>query len=464
MKFVFPALVSLIMPFAFAFTGQIRKPLLVLCVLSLQADYVWILGDAGSSWVGSSGPSRPFVAFGSVACIAYLLYDRLFAQYPERSRFMWGKAAVTVPFLLMTLATALTIFYTPERMVAVYALQVPLNHYLFFLVGLNASRSREDFAVVLKCLMIVLATQSLVYFVQNGLGVGFNLRGEMITRGATQFEVQSHGGTVGTAPAAFASFILPLLFIGVSRFLFTRSRRDRRHMFILGGMGLVALLITVTRAAWVGFAIGSLWMSALAARRGAVKTRLGALVAGGCLAIALAWPLMALRVESGGLTGALDARTTLMSTAWRIIEDSPVLGVGAGAYGFVFREYLTRESTGDWQFIVHNVYLLTWAETGVLGLVALLSFWFLGFRDAMRATRAANPTTVAIGVGWSAAILALMWEMWWDMSLGHQGESLVWFLRGMIIVAPRVALTQTALEASPRRSMLTHPALRWQPR
>jgi putative inorganic carbon (hco3(-)) transporter len=440
MKFAFPALVAVIMPLAFLVAGQLRKPLLILCVLGLQADYFWFAGDLGDpAWVGSSGSSVIFVGFSSVACLAYLVHDRLMSFGPDRSRFEWARASVTVPTVLMALTAAATIFYSPERLRAIYSLQVPFNLYLFFLVGLNASRSREDFQLVVKCLMAVLLMQSVIYFIQNAVGIGFNLRGELITRGATQFEVQRHGGTVGTTPSVFASFILPLLFIAISRFFLTRDRRERRRMMLLSGIGTFALLLTVTRAAYVGFALGMLWMIVLIARRRGSTSRVGAFIAVTCLAIAILWPVMSMRTGERNVRSAYDTRKALMQTAWRVIEDNPVLGVGAGAYAFVFRQYLTPDVEREWVYVVHNVYLLRWAETGILGILSLLALWLLGLRDAWRATRSADPGTAALAVGWSAGLVALMWEMWWDMNLGFQPEAVVWFLLGMIQAAIRNA-------------------------
>jgi O-antigen ligase len=127
-----------------------------------------------------------------------------------------------------------------------------------------------------------------------------------------------------------------------------------------------------------------------------------------------------------------------MQMAWRVISDSPILGVGAGAYAFVFRQYLTPGLRQNWLFVVHNEYLLRWAETGIIGLSSLLAFWLGAFRVAMRASHASDRTTIALGVGCSAAVIALMWEMWWDITLGFQTEALMCFLLGLLCAAIRM--------------------------
>jgi hypothetical protein len=45
---------------------------------------------------------------------------------------------------------------------------------------------------------------------------------------------------------------------------------------------------------------------------------------------------------------------------------------------------------------------------------------------------------MALGVGCSAGVLALIWEMWWDITLGFQTEALVCFLLGVLFAAIRL--------------------------
>ena len=85
-----------------------------------------------------------------------------------------------------------------------------------------------------------------------------------------------------------------------------------------------------------------------------------------------------------------------MKPALRMIASNPVLGVGPGVYGYVLGRY-SYGWTG-WIYIVHNDYLLVWAERGVIGFLAFL----LWVRAALRVTRRASSPVArpfgAIGV------------------------------------------------------------------
>jgi O-antigen ligase len=123
---------------------------------------------------------------------------------------------------------------------------------------------------------------------------------------------------------------------------------------------------------------------------------------------------------------AYEERATLMRIAWRIIGDHPLGGVGTGAYGLVMRNYIAVQDLGNWLFIVHNAYLLRWAESGIFGLLAFLSVLFVGFRLAFRCTRSVDDATFILdwGVGGSFTCAG----RWWDIQLGGTTPLLFWFL------------------------------------
>jgi putative inorganic carbon (HCO3(-)) transporter len=450
MKYVFPAAAALLVAVSILFSGRIKRPLLALAVLCLQAEYTTVIGDQGeSSWVGGSGPSGFIVPFAAVAFVALFLYDRVF----NFSRpYEWGRSLVTVPTFLTVVAAGATFFYTPEPMRALYWLQEPVLAYLIFLVALNELKTPDDVAFVMKLLMASVVIQSLVYFLQVGLGVGFDLHGEITSRNAL---VKRFGGTIGRNPSLFASFINPLLMIALSRFFLARHSRERFRMALVSLLGIIAVLMTFTRAAWVGLALGLAWVMLLAARRGARTRHLAVIAVVMCIGAAAMLPILALRADVSQTSAAFDERMALMQMAWRVISDNPVFGIGAGAYAFVFRRYVTWDMRGDWLFVVHNEYLLRWAETGILGLLGLVAFWIGAFKVAVRASRIADPNTMALGIGCSAGIVALIWEMWWDLSLGFQTEALVCFLLGTLFAAIRMNQSVAPAAVQSRRPIVS---------
>ena len=183
MKFIFPGVATILTVAAVLFSGRIKRPLLALGVLCLQAevhDRNWRSRRELLGW--GLGPSGIVIPFAAVAFVAVFLYDRVFNL--NRTPYEWRRALVTVPTFLTILAAGATFFYTPEPMRAVYWLQEPVLAYLIFLVALNELKTPDDITFVVKLLMISIVLQSLVYFLQFSIGVGFDLHGELTSRAA----------------------------------------------------------------------------------------------------------------------------------------------------------------------------------------------------------------------------------------------------------------------------------------
>jgi O-antigen ligase len=124
--------------------------------------------------------------------------------------------------------------------------------------------------------------------------------------------------------------------------------------------------------------------------------------------------------------------------AWNVIETHPLLGVGAGAYSYVFRQYLSPDLQDKWLFVVHNIYLLRWAETGFFGLISFLILPLVSLRQALVCIRLSDEIMSSLALGWSAGLVSILWQMWWDTTLGFPANSLIWFMFGLILVIKRV--------------------------
>ena len=77
--------------------------------------------------------------------------------------------------------------------------------------------------------------------------------------------------------------------------------------------------------------------------------------------------------------GSAASRPKMFRLAWNVITSSPshfFFGVGANNYALITPAYNTAD-VGNLGYVinssVHNAYLLTWAETGLFGLLFFLS-------------------------------------------------------------------------------------------
>jgi O-antigen ligase len=174
-------------------------------------------------------------------------------------------------------------------------------------------------------------------------------------------------------------------------------------------LGSLHLLLTQSRAGWLGAALGGgilLLASSSHLRRGVARARLGRLALSGLLlavGIGLLMPDLG-PASVARLRSILDpdqatARVRLL--IWRgaldLATHHPILGVGLGNFEFAYPEVRSVEewrlSRRDVVDDAHNEYLHTLVETGLLGLAAFL--WFLfhaarSARDLLRSPEARN--------------------------------------------------------------------------
>jgi len=408
--------------------GELRRPALLVFAFSLQIGLALYVTDpptapsVGASWPGSL--ALPLATLTALAALATR----------ARGDWIWG-GGLAVCAGLLAATTLVSVPGSPERLIGVAHLAMIGAYYVVLLAAANAVRDWRDFESVVRVLLAALALQSGIYFVQHLAGATFTPAGEWIA--AQDAALGRYGGTVGARPAMFSSFLLPLLLIALAFLLASRERGVWIRYGAPAAAGAAALILTFTRASWIGFALGLVYLLVAAWRRGwLVRGRMWAL-AGALLAVAavLSPKILARVAEDHG--AAFDERWSLILMAQRVIEANPWTGVGAGAYPYVFRDYLTPELADKWLYVVHNVYVLRAAETGLPGVAAWMAFLVVAFRLAAP-ERMGRPAAALAALGWRAGLIALAWEMLWDVSIGPAAGSLLWFLSGLMLAGARL--------------------------
>ncbi|HZS50108.1 MAG TPA: O-antigen ligase family protein [Bryobacterales bacterium] len=408
-------------------TGQPRRAALFLTAFSLQIGLVlYLTKPEPASDLGASWPNSLALPLGTLAALGALLCG-------VRRRFTWGGTAGLCAGIV-AFTTAASLPGSPRPFIGVCHVVLVFAYYAIFLAAANCVRELRDLRLINHALMISLALQSLVYFAQSLVGATFTPAGEWIEQ--TGQPLGRYGGWAGTQPAAFASFLLPLLLLAVARFLTARDLARLHPAMLLTVMGLSTLCLTFTRAAWIGLGLAVIYLVGAAARR-AMLVRRNALLLAVCL-VAVAGALgpgISVRVRQDHAS-ALAERWSLIRMGLQVARAKPLAGVGAGAYPYVFENYLTPDLAKGWLYVVHNVYVLRAAETGLPGLAALVFLLGAFFRLASP-ERMQEAEARVMALGWRAGLIALSWEMLWDVSLGPAANSLLWFLSGLMISAAR---------------------------
>ncbi len=162
----------------------------------------------------------------------------------------------------------------------------------------------------------------------------------------------------------------------------------RPSHWLWGGMLILmsgALLLTLTRSAWLGTLFGLFCWLLILRRRWVIP-----------LAIVLIAFFLLLpgafhsRVLDGFNLNDTTTRTRieLLLTGGRMVADHPLVGVGPRMVPRLADQYRSHREFPDWLYQhLHNTPLQIGAEMGVIALIAWFSIWFFLLRDYWRMAR-----------------------------------------------------------------------------
>ncbi|MFQ3536206.1 MAG: O-antigen ligase family protein [Aggregatilineales bacterium] len=160
------------------------------------------------------------------------------------------------------------------------------------------------------------------------------------------------------------------------------GRLTRTLSIALGILCTFGMIGTLSRSALLATVCGLLPLIWLAWRSMSKRARRTALSLAGVGSVAaLAFTLVAVRGDVA--TRFLSGREFFFADSWAVIQEAPLLGVGAG--NLMHQVWLNVGTTLEPKLPVHNVYLYIWAETGLLGLAIFgmalaLNLWRLQAR------------------------------------------------------------------------------------
>ncbi len=209
---------------------------------------------------------------------------------------------------------------------------------------------------------------------------------------AAQYAIQ-HGRATGTfiLPGELAGYLIVLSPISYALGCVATQRSMRMLAWPTLALGLIALLLTYSRAGWMGFAAAFAFLLAVRSRHGIAGAAV--VVLGGIVAILLLFN--AHHNPSEDYT-----RLSIWQAAAQIADRFPLTGVGPFNFSRLYA--LVRAPDGDLAaFHAHSIYLTFLVEFGVVGLAAVA--WTLWRFAAELQRRISNAGTTAAFLSLSVA-------------------------------------------------------------
>jgi hypothetical protein len=206
-------------------------------------------------------------------------------------------------------------------------------------------------------------------------------------------------------------------------------------------LGLMALLRTLSRGGWLSFACGFILLLCLVLKdQKRISAATVAIIPLACLVLyLLAGETIAWRYSSAGGAFADSSRASLNWQALQIIAHNPVFGVGAGNYDFVMWQYALVG--GNWQFRVHNAYLLFFAECGAVGFLWFIWLLYAWAMSAIKCAFSEDRVIRAVGVG-VLCYLATKGVHWFFEPAGTRSVLIAVLLATLAVAERGVALAR----------------------
>lgn len=253
----------------------------------------------------------------------------------------------------------------------------------------------------------------------------------------------------------FAGMML-LLAVGIAA---GERRRGIRILALAAVTGsLAALLLSLSRGAWIGALLGCAAFAILVpdVRRrllaGMLPVVLLAIVFGAAQPDNVqlrAFSERAATLSSGGSGSAYDNRPVIWREALRQIRERPLQGFGPGSFPDASARWRSEAKTGAWH--AHNTLLTVGAESGIPAVGFLVGFTLtLAFavRPALRRLRSAEQRATLAGL--ASALVVLVGQGLVDFTLRNAVlVTFVWLVLGLFLAA--VALAQRLPQTTPCR-------------
>lgn len=438
--------------------------LLPLLYMSRNPRLFLLMCAAGTSVLGLSINFGFKPHIGGAASYSFELVDAfllpllifLIRDHVQGRRHSWRIGWISAWWLGLIALGLINLMLGPFRTYAAFELLRMFKCWLLFLVIVNECvRERQLHQVVVALawgMAVNLAIALAQYALKRTLGLQtLGEAGDEAVMGAnlgvygTLSSVYRVSGLLGH-PNLFSTYLAMLLPVLTALIFADYAPRTRLLLGAMSLTGLAGLLLTLSRTGWADYAAAMLIVLAYLYLHPALRPRLrtlkgGLLIALG-IAVLFALPTVLTRLSASD-SGALDSRYEMMGVAWRMVQAKPVFGFGLNSFSFQMLDYAPysigrmTEIYGPIPTVVHNIYMLVWAEQGSIGLLLFLGLNAHLLWTAYRNTRyRLSYRVMLLNVGALAALVAVMVDGVGSFYLRVPGPTRVfWILAGLIVAS-----------------------------
>jgi O-antigen ligase len=410
----------------------------ILLDLPLQVDRYLQIDDLATA-------ENAVIGFNvSVTTIALLLLYVLWGIEALGWQSLSVRWRPALPTLAYVAAVVISVLFAEEVRRSMFEIVLLGHAVLLFCYLLHVVRDGRDVIFVIAWLMVDLVLQGV-------LTVGAGILGVEAAVGPVEVRSLGErvGGTIGH-PNTLGAFLIMLLPVALAGYTTLPTKGQQLSAGAAFGLGMVALVLTASRGAWVGAVLSLAIFAFVGRRHGWLRGKTVALLAtSGLIVVAVSWPQIAARLAEYD-NAAAQARLPLMTLASQVIGQSPIFGVGINNFAVAMKDYLTVDLSNAWISTVHNKYLLVWGETGIIGLLAFLWVLISALRTGFGGRHWSDPMLGSLAVAFASALLAGMVHMSVAIYHSRPHTQMIWLVVGMIAALSNINATTTPAESYTR--------------
>ena len=374
----------------------------------------------------------------SLAGVALCMLLAVFAGV-RRPDFRLSFAAVGPWLMAYAGAVILSWCMSPDREESTRHLMFHLTCMLCVFVLVTTVEKREH-------LIRLLTMSSLAMVVMSCMGFYQRLSGIKVNPSYVDLTLDLNKGMPGRVfafyenPNAFGEVLLMLIPLAVALIFCARTWYGKSLAFLSAIMGCGALIMTYSRAGWVGLAAAALLFLFLWNKKLVPAVIVLALASTLVLPQTISNRILSIFSSSDSST---NSRFPYYEAAWKLIGNQPVLGSGLGSD--VIREIIKDKEyfTGHDRFIhCHNIYLQIWCEAGLVGLLTFLAGILWTIRQGIRSVAGGlcSRETRFIVIGGVSALLGCLVCGLADYLWMYPRVMLIfWFMAGVTLAGIRLA-------------------------
>jgi putative inorganic carbon (HCO3(-)) transporter len=443
------SLIAVLFTFFVMIVARMRWLLLAVVLvdipLQLQNNLFYREVDANFGAIGGLNVSVTLMA---LAALYALWWVESITQRTERQESKEPQKLTTFPTFWPLVAYigigALSAFVAIDKQLAFFEIALLVQMFLLHMYIVYTVRTRNEIIYIVAVMLAGLILESLIMIAVRAIG-------HTVEMGPIKMRIDDVrvGGTIG-GPNTASGYLGLILALPVS-VLFTNLRFPYKWVGAAAAvMGLVALILTQSRGGFVAFSLSLLIVGFFVWRKGWVSP-IAPII--GMLLIAVLFILLQDVIVPSRFNSVNDdaatGRLPLLALAGQMIRENWILGIGINNFVPVMWDYITPRFSREWLYVVHNNYLLIWAQTGTGGILAFLWYLITTLRWGWRTWKLGDPLLSVCALGLTAGILGHMTHMMFDLFNSRPLVQALWVHSALIIALYNVHHCSEQVELSP---------------